>query len=170
MENLVKIFSIVNKYVCCIILLLMVGLVFSNTFLRYFFNSGIIITEEFVRYLFMWAVFLGVISVWFTRGHIRVTTVTDRLSNRNKIIFSIVFEIFSIAILLTLGIGSVEYFFDTTTVGQVTDIPYKVMILAMIVGAFFCTIISIKHILNDAKLLKLSDEELQNLAKEQEGK
>lgn len=166
MENLVNILSKANKYLCCALLLTMVGFVFTNTALRYFFNSGIIITEELVRYLFLWAIYLGVISVWFTRGHIRVTTVTDRLTPRQAIKFSIVFEFVSIAVLLTLSYGSYLYYIDTTTVGQVTGIPYSVMILAVLIGTLVCSAISITHIKDDLKLLAHDDATLERLAKE----
>ena len=163
MQALINICSTINKYLACILLITMVGFVAGNTFLRYFFSSGIIITEEFVRYLFMWAVYLGVISVWYGRGHIRVTTVTDRLSPRNKVIFDAVFEAVSILVLVTLCYGSYQYYIDTTTVGQVTGIPYSMMILAVLVGTFCCSIISIGNIKQDIDMLKLSDEELEKL-------
>lgn len=166
MENLIKIASAVNKGLCCALLITMVGFVFANTALRYFFNSGIIITEELVRYLFLWAIYLGVVSVWFTRGHIRVTTVTDRLSPRGAIYFSIVFEAVSFLVLLTLSYGSYLYYIDTTTVGQVTGIPYSVMILAVLVGTLACALISITHIKQDLALLKLDDATLERMAKE----
>lgn len=166
MENLINIASKINKGLCCALLITMVGFVFANTALRYFFNSGIIITEELVRYLFLWAIYLGIISVWFTRGHIRVTTVTDRLTPRQAIYFSVVFEAVSLLVLLTLSYGSYLYYIDTTTVGQVTGIPYSVMILAVLVGTLACALISIAHIKQDLALLKNDDETLERLAKE----
>lgn len=166
MENLIKIASTINKGLCCALLLTMVGFVFANTALRYFFNSGIIITEELVRYLFLWAIYLGIVSVWFTRGHIRVTTVTDRLTPRQAIYFSVVFEVVSLCVLLTLSYGSYLYYIDTTTVGQVTGIPYSVMILAVLIGTLACSVISVAHIKQDLALLKHDDATLERLAKE----
>lgn len=170
MENLIKACSAINKYICSILLLTMVLLVFANTVLRYFFDGGIIITEEFVRYLFLWAIYLGVISVWFTRGHIRVTTVTDKLSPRGRVKNSIFCQIVSIIVLIVLGFGSCQYFMDTTTVGQVTGIPYSILILALIVGSFASCVISVMHISEDMKLLKLSNDELLALEQEEERK
>ena len=168
MESLTKYANKLNKALCCVLLLTMVGFVFVNTALRYFFSSGIIITEEFVRYLFLWGTYLGVISVWFSRGHICVTTVTDRLTPRNRIKFSACFEVVSIIVLLVLAYGSYLYFIDTTTVGQVTGIPYSMMILAVLVGTLSCAIISLGHIKQDLDMLKLDDATLERMAKEQE--
>lgn len=170
MEKFVTVCSKINQAISCILLITMVCFVFGNTVLRYFFSSGIIITEEFVRYLFLWGVYLGVISVWYTRGHIRVTTVSDRMSPRNRIYLSTVIELVSIAVLLTLGYGSVEYYFDTTTIGQVTNIPYSVMILSVIVGSFACCVISLFHIKQNFELLKNDDETLLRMQKEEEEK
>lgn len=166
MQNLIKVFSSINKYICTILLLIMVVLVFSNTMLRYFFSSGIIITEELVRYLFMWAIYLATVSVWFNRSHIRVTTITDRLSPRNKLKFDLIFEVVSIGILLTLSFGGMQYYFDTTTVGQVTGIPYSLLILSVALGSFICSIISVKHIIQDIQMLKLDDVTLQKMQDE----
>ncbi len=166
MENFIKILSKINKYLCTILLITMVGYVFANTALRYFFDSGIIITEELVRYLFVWGIYLAVISVWFNRGHIRVTTVTDRLTPRNKIKFSLIFEVVSILVLLILAYGSMQYYFDTTTIGQVTGIPYRALIFAVALGAFICSLVSIGHIKQDLQMLKLDDSTLEKMQQE----
>ncbi|HIV15800.1 MAG TPA: TRAP transporter small permease [Candidatus Avisuccinivibrio pullicola] len=166
MQAFIQLCSTVNKYLSCVILITMVIFVSGNTFLRYFFSSGIIITEEFVRYLFLWGVYLGVISVWYTRGHIRVTTVTDRLTPRGKLYFDVVFEAVSMVVLLVMTYGCYQYFIDTTTVGQVTGIPYSVMILSVLVGSFCCAVISVSHILQDIKMMKLDDATLAKLEQE----
>lgn len=59
---------------------------------------------------------------------------------------------------------------DTTTVGQVTGIPYSILILALIVGSFASCVISVMHISEDMKLLKLSNDELLALEQEEERK
>ena len=46
MESVIKIAGTINKYLCCALLLTMVGFVFVNTALRYFFSSGIIIIVD----------------------------------------------------------------------------------------------------------------------------
>lgn len=166
MESLIKTFSTINKYICTVLLLVMVGVVFANTVLRYFFSSGIIMTEELVRYLFLWAIYLGVVSVWFTRGHIRVTTVTDRLSPHARIKCSMFFELVSVIVLIVLGVGAFQYFMDTTTVGQATGLPYSILIFAMVVGAFACVFVSFLHIKQDYALLSKSAEELLQMEKE----
>src|SRR5262249_51169519 len=56
------------------ILALMVVLVFGNVVLRYGFNSGIAISEEISRYLFIWLTFLGAIVAVHEHEHLGVDT------------------------------------------------------------------------------------------------
>jgi TRAP-type C4-dicarboxylate transport system permease small subunit len=45
-------------------------LVFGNVIMRYVFNSGIAISEELSRLLFVWLIFLGAIAASIQRSHI----------------------------------------------------------------------------------------------------
>ena len=69
-------------------------------------------------------------------------------------------------VLLVMTYGCYQYFIDTTTVGQVTGIPYSVMILSVLVGSFCCAVISVSHILQDIKMMKLDDATLAKLEQE----
>lgn len=46
MENLIKACSAINKYICSILLLTMVLLVFANTVLRYFFDGVLLLQKN----------------------------------------------------------------------------------------------------------------------------
>ncbi|MES2943327.1 MAG: TRAP transporter small permease [Pseudomonadota bacterium] len=60
-------------------LALMVVLVFTNVVLRYAFNSGISVSEELSRWLFVWLTFLGAIVALHERAHLGSDTVVSRL-------------------------------------------------------------------------------------------
>jgi len=60
-------------------LALMVVLVFGNVVLRYGFNSGITVSEEVSRWLFIWMTFLGAIVALREHGHLGVDMVVQRL-------------------------------------------------------------------------------------------
>src|SRR5437870_6109785 len=51
-------------------LAVMVVMVFGNVVLRYAFNSGIIVSEEMSRWLFLWVTFLGAIVALKEHGHL----------------------------------------------------------------------------------------------------
>ena len=65
--------------VIALCLLLMVVLVFGNVVLRYAFNSGIAISEELSRWLFVWLTFLGAVVALREHGHLGTEALVSRL-------------------------------------------------------------------------------------------
>jgi len=69
-------------------LALMVVLVFGNVVLRYAFNSGITLSEELSRWLFVWVTFMGAIVAMQDGAHLGSDTLISRLSvAKQKICF-----------------------------------------------------------------------------------
>ena len=62
----------------------MVVLVFTNVVLRYAFSSGITISEELSRWLFVWLTFMGAIIALHEHAHLGTDTLVSRLSIRGK--------------------------------------------------------------------------------------
>ncbi|MFM9924423.1 TRAP transporter small permease [Variovorax sp. H27-G14] len=60
-------------------LAVMVVLVFGNVVLRYGFNSGITVSEELSRWLFIWMTFLGAVVALKEHGHLGVDMVVQKL-------------------------------------------------------------------------------------------
>ena len=58
---------------------LMVVLVFGNVVLRYGFNSGITVSEELSRWLFVWLTFIGAIVAMREHAHLGMDSVVSRL-------------------------------------------------------------------------------------------
>lgn len=65
-------------------LALMVVLVFTNVVLRYALSSGIAVSEELSRWLFVWLTFLGGIVALHERAHLGTDILVSRLSMRGK--------------------------------------------------------------------------------------
>ena len=65
-------------------LAVMVVMVFGNVVLRYAFNSGIAISEEVSRWLFVWITFLGAIVAVRERGHLGTDFLPARLPPRGQ--------------------------------------------------------------------------------------
>jgi TRAP-type transport system small permease protein len=63
---------------------LMVIMVFGNVVLRYGFNSGIAISEELSRWLFVWVTFMGAVVALKERGHLGTDMLTSRLGLAGK--------------------------------------------------------------------------------------
>jgi TRAP-type transport system small permease protein len=60
-------------------LAVMVVMVFGNVVLRYVFNSGIIVSEEVSRWLFLWVTFLGAIVALREHAHLGTDALISRL-------------------------------------------------------------------------------------------
>ena len=96
------------KILIALFLAVMVVLVFSNVVLRYVFNSGITVSEEVSRWLFVWLTFLGAIVAMREHGHLGVDSLVKRLPNWGKracLVTSQVLMLFVTWLLLT---GSIE--------------------------------------------------------------
>lgn len=65
-------------------LAVMVVLVFGNVVLRYAFNSGIAISEELSRWLFVWITFLGAVSAIKENAHLGTDMLVSRLPVAGK--------------------------------------------------------------------------------------
>jgi TRAP-type C4-dicarboxylate transport system permease small subunit len=65
-------------------LALMVVLVFGNVVLRYGFNSGITVSEELSRWLFVWLTFIGAIVAMRQHAHLGMDSVVTRLPKLGK--------------------------------------------------------------------------------------
>ncbi|MDR2390991.1 MAG: TRAP transporter small permease subunit, partial [Planctomycetota bacterium] len=110
MKRVIVVLGACNKYLCAAFLAAMVLVVFANTMLRYLFNSGIIMGEELVRFILVWAVYLAVVSVYYEHRHIAVTTLTDRLPPRILPLFNFAVGFFALYALAILLQGSVQYY------------------------------------------------------------
>lgn len=60
-------------------LALMVVMVFGNVVMRYGFNSGITLSEELSRWLFVWMTFLGAVIALQDRAHLGTDSLVARL-------------------------------------------------------------------------------------------
>jgi TRAP-type C4-dicarboxylate transport system permease small subunit len=65
-------------------LALMVAMVFGNVVLRYGFNSGITVSEELSRWLFVWMTFLGAVVAVRKHAHLGTDTLVSRLPPAGK--------------------------------------------------------------------------------------
>ena len=72
------------NYIMALFLALMVVMVFGNVVLRYGFNSGIAISEELSRWLFVWMTFMGAVVALRERGHLGTDMLIARLGLLGK--------------------------------------------------------------------------------------
>ena len=83
-QNLLDRLCRVLSFVMVIFLAAMVVMVFGNVVLRYAFNSGITVSEELSRWLFVWMTFLGALVALRTHHHLGTDSLVSRLPVAGK--------------------------------------------------------------------------------------
>ena len=79
MKTLVDGYFKVLKLLMFLCMIGMVAMVFGNVVMRYAFNSGLTMSEELARFLFVWMTFLGATVALREHAHLGVDTVIRRL-------------------------------------------------------------------------------------------
>ncbi|MDP3823872.1 MAG: TRAP transporter small permease [Burkholderiales bacterium] len=84
MTKVLDVYCRVLEGIIALALAIMVLLVFGNVVLRYAFSSGITVSEEASRWLFVWLTFLGAIVALKEHGHLGTDMVVSRLPVAGK--------------------------------------------------------------------------------------
>ena len=84
MNRLIDGYCRLLKVLMALALAFMVVLVFGNVVLRYAFNSGITVSEEVSRWLFVWMTFLGAIVALKEHAHLGSDMLVSRLPTGGK--------------------------------------------------------------------------------------
>jgi TRAP-type C4-dicarboxylate transport system permease small subunit len=138
----------------------MVLLVFGNVVLRYGFNSGITLTEEVSRWLFIWGTFLGAVVALREHGHLGVDIMVSRLPPVGKkvcLIASHVLMLFIVCLLFKGGLDQTRLNWDVTA--PTTGISMAVIHIPSMVFSVLAAVILLFDLW---KILtgQLSDDEL----------
>ena len=111
-------------------LAIMTILVFGNVVLRYAFNSGISISEEISRYLFVWLTFLGAVIGMHDRAHLGMESVVQRLPRLGKKICLALSDLLMLGCCWLLFDGS----WEQTIVNHVNHAPVSDIPLSYVYG------------------------------------
>ena len=89
------------KLIMATLLAIMVVLVFGNVVLRYGFNSGLAVSDELSRWLFVWITFMGAVVAMKEGTHLGTDTLISRLSVRGQ---KICFALANLLMLICCGL------------------------------------------------------------------
>lgn len=84
MDRAIEGFCRLIEAIIAALLAVMVVMVFGNVVLRKAFNSGIIVSEELSRWLFLWVTFLGAIIAIKEHAHLGTDALISRLPRWGK--------------------------------------------------------------------------------------
>lgn len=116
-------------------LTVMIVLVFINVVLRYGFNSGISITVELSRYIFVWLTFLGAVVALQKNEHLEVSTLVDMLPATLKKLVRITALLMMLGCTLMLMIGAYKQtVLNWSNLSPISEIPIGVFYLAGLVA------------------------------------
>jgi TRAP-type transport system small permease protein len=96
------------EWAIALALAVMVVLVFGNVVLRYGFNSGITVSEEVSRWLFVWLTFLGAIVALKEHSHLGSDMLVSRLPVAGKKACLIIGQLLMLYITWLLFKGSLD--------------------------------------------------------------
>lgn len=108
MSRVVDGYFVLLKALIALFLAIMVVLVFGNVVLRYAFNSGITVSEELSRWLFVWLTFLGAIVAMREHAHLGVDSLVKRLPTAGKKFCLILSQLLMLYATWLLLVGSWE--------------------------------------------------------------
>ncbi len=124
-------------------LAVMVVLVFGNVIMRYGFNSGITVSEELSRWLFVWLTFLGAIVAMKDGAHLGSDTLVSRMPVPVKKLFFVAGHLLMLFVCWLLFKGS----WDQSLINLETTSAVMEVSMAIFYGCGAVTAVSIALIL-----------------------
>ena len=111
--NLVNKLSLWGAYLSSILLVSLVLLILTEIFIRYFFNTSTLISDEYSGYLFLASVFLGLSYTFKENAHIRINILTSRMSEKSNKLIDIFAGSITIVVLLFALYRTILFTFDS---------------------------------------------------------
>ncbi|WP_332685283.1 TRAP transporter small permease [Bosea sp. (in: a-proteobacteria)] len=113
----------------------MIAMVFGNVVLRYGFNSGIIVSEEASRLIFVWLTFGGAFLVAKDGQHLGMTSVVSMLGRNGRWWCRLVVEMLSLFCMALLVIGCWQQAsINLDNHAPITGVPLAVTYFAGLAG------------------------------------
>ncbi|GAA6120443.1 TRAP transporter small permease [Acidovorax sp. FG27] len=149
-------------------LAVMVVLVFGNVVLRYGFNSGITVSEEVSRWLFIWITFLGAVVALKENSHLGVDMVVSKLPPAGRKFCLVASHGVMLYILWLLADGSLSQIeINREVTAPVTGASMAIIYLASLVFAVGAAVLLLGNLLR-VVTGRLSDDELITIQESEE--
>ena len=167
MKQLIDGYCRALEAVMALALALMVALVFGNVVLRYGFNSGITVSEEMSRWLFVWLTFLGAIVALKEHAHLGSDMLVRRLPTWGKRVCLVAGLLLMLWILWLMAKGSWQQAVINATVeAPVTGLPVAIVYAAGVVFAVSAAVLLLRELwravtgqLSEADLVMVKESE-----------
>ncbi|WP_417330506.1 TRAP transporter small permease [Halomonas cupida] len=154
-------------------LVAMIALVFTNVVLRYGFNSGISVSVELSRFLFVWVTFIGTVVGLMRHEHLSVTTFSDRLPAPVQALLGRLVTLVMLGCCLMLVKGSyAQTLLNWNNLSPISGVPVGVFYLAGLIAGVLMSILLVfrllapRHLLRQPRSQELAQESSQDRAQE----
>ncbi len=134
MHTLTRLFSRLFEGIVVFCMATMVTLVFLNVVLRYGFNSGIALSDEGARYLFVWLTFIGAVIALRDNTHLGIDLLFRRLPAFGQRCCAVLAELLMLFCCGLFLVGSVKQtLINMDNLSPVAEIPLGWMYAAGVV-------------------------------------
>lgn len=105
--------------------------------------------EEFIRYLFVWIVFLGIGIVYKGSGHARVELFISYLSEKWRVRVECIIEVLNLALFVFLiAFGSSILKFTSQQVSPSMEINMTLIYMSVLISSIICLVHSVTQLVN----------------------
>ncbi len=102
----------------------MVAMVFGNVVLRYAFNSGIDVSDEFARFFFVWLTFIGAVVTFRENAHLGVETLVRRFGHPGRTVCLVLSDLAIIGCCAVFFAGTLaQHEINATNRASVSGLP-----------------------------------------------
>jgi TRAP-type C4-dicarboxylate transport system permease small subunit len=167
MKRLLDTYCRALEIVIAVLLAIMVILVFGNVVMRYGFNSGITVSEEVSRWMFVWLTFLGAVIALKEHGHLGSDMLVSKLPPAGRKACLVLGHLLMLYITWLMFSGSLQQARINLDVrAPVTGAPLAIIYAAGIVFAVSAAVILLRDLwlalsgrLSDAELVMIKESE-----------
>ncbi len=129
-----------GAYLSSVFMILIVALILFEIFLRTFFHTSTLISDEFSAYFFVSVVMLGLSYTFKENGHIRITLVLSRLSKKTEKVFDIITSCIALVLTSFMFYHSLRMVIDTYKLDMradsIAETPLFIPEIALPIGFF----------------------------------
>lgn len=135
-----------EEYIMVVMVVVMTTLIMVQVIMRYVFNNSLAWTEEMARYLFLWSIWLGASYGVKTKGHVRLTVLTSRLSEKAQNIIGVIVYFIWLLFVIFLVVKGYELVGKLIVSGQTSTALHLPMWIAYASVPVGCTLMTIRMI------------------------
>lgn len=149
---MIRIWNRIEEYFLVYTLALMVIIIFIQVIMRYLFNNSLSWSEELVRYLFIWQIWLGASVGIKNNDHIRIEILTKKLQGKSRELLEILLNLMLTAFYIFMIVEGFAYLQtviakDMTSTGL--QIPLSIVYFSLPFGSAIVAVRLICRVINE---------------------